>query len=110
MPPDNTRLYNSPEGYRKMMAAYDAALTLEPDYALAHRDIGILYDLYLQQPAQALTHYKRYLELAGDDPPIDPDPGPRAAGAVGTGSGGPVHRATALFCVRVQRLPAAQGP
>jgi tetratricopeptide (TPR) repeat protein len=53
--------------FQGALHAYDQALTLQPDYALAHRNIGILYDLYLQQPGQALTHYKRYLELIDDD-------------------------------------------
>jgi Flp pilus assembly protein TadD len=49
--------------FRAALVAYDRALAVQPDYALAHRNIGILYDLYLQQPSRALTHYKRYLEL-----------------------------------------------
>ena len=60
-------LYREKGDFQAALGAYEQALTLQPDYALAHRNIGILYDLYLQQGAQALTHYKRYLELQGND-------------------------------------------
>jgi len=52
--------------FKASLDAYTQALKLDPDYALAHRNIGILYDLYLQQPGQALTHYQRYLDLIGE--------------------------------------------
>ncbi len=44
--------------------AYGRALQLQQDYALAHRNMGILLDLYRHRPEQALKHYRRYLELA----------------------------------------------
>lgn len=44
--------------------AYANALQNQPGYLLAHRNIGILYDLYLQQPEKALYHYQRYQTLA----------------------------------------------
>ena len=43
--------------------AYRKALDTDPDYALAHLNIAILYDLYLQEPKQALPHYQRYQQL-----------------------------------------------
>jgi tetratricopeptide (TPR) repeat protein len=49
--------------FEAALEAYTQALELAPDYALAHRNLGILYDLYLQQPAAALNHYRTYLEL-----------------------------------------------
>ena len=42
---------------------YAKALDLDPDYAYAHLNIGILYDLYLQDAAKAVQHYRRYREL-----------------------------------------------
>ncbi len=49
--------------FEAALEAYTLALNLAPDYALAHRNLGILYDLYLQQPTAALSHYRTYLEL-----------------------------------------------
>jgi Flp pilus assembly protein TadD len=42
---------------------YAKALDLDPNYAYAHLNIGILYDLYLQDAAKAMQHYQRYREL-----------------------------------------------
>ena len=50
--------------FEAALEAYTQALQLAPEYALAHRNLGILYDLYLQQPAAALSHYRTYLELS----------------------------------------------
>jgi Flp pilus assembly protein TadD len=45
--------------------AYQTALKHEPAYPLAHRNLGILYDLYLAKPEAALKHYQRYQTLLG---------------------------------------------
>ena len=45
--------------------AYARALELSPDYARAWRNRGVLLDLYLQEPEEALVHYERYAELTG---------------------------------------------
>jgi Flp pilus assembly protein TadD len=42
---------------------YRKALDVDPDYAPAHLNLAILYDLYLQEPKEALPHYQRYREL-----------------------------------------------
>ena len=51
--------------FSEAQQAYENALQTEPEYLLAHRNIGILYDLYLQKPEKALYHYQRYQSLAG---------------------------------------------
>lgn len=44
-------------------AAYRRAIEMEPDYALAHLNLAIFYELYGQRPELALDTYRRYLEL-----------------------------------------------
>ncbi|MEM6818446.1 MAG: tetratricopeptide repeat protein [Pseudomonadota bacterium] len=48
-------------------AAYLKAVTVNPDYALAHFNFGILLDLYLAQHSRALEHYERYQSLVPDE-------------------------------------------
>lgn len=43
--------------------AYEQALEMTPQYADAHRNLGILYDLYLGEAAKAEAHYRRAMEL-----------------------------------------------
>ena len=38
----------------------DAAIAANPDYALAYLNLGVLNDLYLQQPQVALVYYQQY--------------------------------------------------
>lgn len=44
---------------------YQAALALDANYALAHYNLAVLNEIYLQDDDQALIHYKRYLQLNG---------------------------------------------
>jgi len=43
--------------------AYRDALAADSSYPLAHYNLGVLLDLYLQRPADALTHYEAYQAL-----------------------------------------------
>jgi tetratricopeptide (TPR) repeat protein len=47
--------------------AYQAALAAVPDYANAHLNLGVLYDVHLKQPALALRHYEQYQRLVPAD-------------------------------------------
>lgn len=46
---------------------YTQAIKHQPDYALAHYNLGILYDIYLYELPLALDHYKQYLSLSDKD-------------------------------------------
>ncbi len=50
--------------FDKARLAYEQALSTNASYADAELNLAILYDLYLQQPAQAIPHYRRYQSLA----------------------------------------------
>lgn len=46
---------------------YLAALQVWPKHAMSHRNLGILYDLYMGQWAKALQQFQIYQYLAGGD-------------------------------------------
>jgi tetratricopeptide (TPR) repeat protein len=50
--------------------AYQSAIAAEPNYADAHLNLGVLYDLYLAQPQKALEQFERYIEIKGDTKPV----------------------------------------
>ena len=54
--------------FNEARQAYESALKQWPDFAVGHRNLGILFDLYLHQPEQALHHYReaRALETEAD--------------------------------------------
>ena len=53
--------------YAEAEAAYQRTIAVEPNYAPAHLNLGVLYDLYLAQPQKALDEFERYIQLAGDN-------------------------------------------
>jgi len=48
-------------------AAYMKAVTVSTDYALAHYNMGVLNELYLQRLDMALRNFEAYQLLAGED-------------------------------------------
>ena len=53
-------------------ALYQKALTVWPFHAESHKNIAILYELYMGKPAQALPHYLAYQQLlAAPDKQVD---------------------------------------
>lgn len=59
-------LYRDAGRFDDAAQAYRRALALDDAYALAHLNLGILLDLYINEPARAVTHYERYLQLQPD--------------------------------------------
>ena len=52
-------------------AAYLKAVTVSPDYALAHYNLGVLNELYLQRLEAALHHFEIYQSLVGEDKQVE---------------------------------------
>ena len=47
-------------------AFYEQAILNKPDYAIAHYNLALLFDIHLQDIAKALVHYQRYQLLTDD--------------------------------------------
>jgi tetratricopeptide (TPR) repeat protein len=52
-------------------SAYEQALAANAEYAPTHRNLGVLLDLYLNEPAAALGEFERYRDLGGEDKPLN---------------------------------------
>lgn len=59
-------LYRRTGRFDASREAYERALKLNRDYALAHYNLGILCDIYLKQPKCAVEHFEKYRELVPD--------------------------------------------
>lgn len=64
-------LFRKSGNFSEAEAAYLKAVTVSPDYALAHYNLGVLYELYFQRLDAALQHFQRYRELVGEDEQVD---------------------------------------
>jgi cellulose synthase operon protein C len=51
-------------------AAYEKALAANSSYAPAHRNLGVLLDLYLDDSLQAQTEFETYKQLTNEDKPV----------------------------------------
>ena len=55
--------------FQAALDQYRRALEIDAEYAGAHLNLGILFDLYLQDLEMALQHYQVYRSLNADDNP-----------------------------------------
>jgi cellulose synthase operon protein C len=51
-------------------AAYAKALAANPRHAGAHRNLGVLLDIYFNEPAAALPEFISYKQLSGEEKPV----------------------------------------
>jgi tetratricopeptide (TPR) repeat protein len=58
-------LYRESSDYAHAEQAYRKSIELKPEDAAAHLNLGILYEIYLKRPAEALTQYREYQRIAG---------------------------------------------
>jgi tetratricopeptide (TPR) repeat protein len=56
--------------FAEARTAYEKALSLNPGYAPAHRNLGVLLDLYLDEPLTAQSELETYKTLTGEDKPV----------------------------------------
>ena len=52
--------------YEKAVDTYHQALKADPNLKLAHFNMALIYDFYLNDRVKAQFHYDRFLELGGD--------------------------------------------
>ena len=45
---------------------YKKAIENNPNYSIAHYNLALLYDIYLQDIEKAIPHYERYMELTNN--------------------------------------------
>lgn len=52
--------------YQAAEKNYLAALALNKDYANAHYNLALVYDIFYQDTTEAILHYEQYLALSGN--------------------------------------------
>ena len=51
--------------YPRAKESYEKAISVKPDYAAAHLNLGLLLENQLRQPEQAVEHYREYYRISG---------------------------------------------
>lgn len=76
--PENPEVYNllgmvyrKTGRFQEALEVYQRGLDVAPKHKNLLRNSGILLDVYLDMPKQALEHYTRYRELVPDDREVE---------------------------------------
>jgi tetratricopeptide (TPR) repeat protein len=64
-------LFRKTGNFIEAESAYLKAVTASPDYALAHYNLGVLNELYVQRLDTALMHFEQYQSLVGEDKQVE---------------------------------------
>lgn len=64
-------LFRKNGNFEAAEAAYLKAVTVSPEYALAHYNLGVLNELYLQRLDVALQYFEKYQGLVGNDEQVE---------------------------------------
>ena len=56
--------------FQQAATAYERAIAADANFAPAHRNLGVVLDLYLGDPARALAELEHYQELSGEEKPV----------------------------------------
>src|SRR5688572_1447970 len=56
--------------FAEAQVAYQKAIDANPSYAPAHRNLGVLLDLFLEDPVAAQAELETYKTLTGEDKPV----------------------------------------
>ena len=59
-------IYRKRRNFDKAIETYHLALKADPKLMVAHYNMALIYDYYLNDRAKAQVHYDRYIELGGD--------------------------------------------
>lgn len=63
--------YREDGKFKEAEEAYQRAISTDANFAAAHYNLGVLYDLYLNRLPEAVRHYREYERLAGKDDMVD---------------------------------------